>query len=131
MLDSKILIIDDSASIRKIIEKILKNMGFKNFVLLDDGAPAWLMLQNTLATDEKKFDLVISDWHMDKLSGLDLLKKIRANESLKSTPFLMVTSSTEQLEIITAIEAGVNDYIVKPFNAGLIQEKIAKALKNK
>lgn len=129
MLNSKILIVDDSLSIRKIIEKILKSMGFKDFISTDDGLPALKLIKDSMAPNSKQFDLIISDWHMDKMSGLDLLKTIRSDAALKNIPFLMVTSSTEQPEIILAIEAGVSDYIVKPFNANLIQEKVFKALK--
>lgn len=131
MQNSKILIIDDSPSIRKIIEKILKDMGIKNLTTANDGAPALKILKNTTEIAQKPFDLVISDWHMDKMSGLELLKSIRGDENLKQVPFLMVTSSTEQTEIIIAIQAGVTDYIVKPFNAAVIQEKIFKILNKK
>jgi two-component system, chemotaxis family, chemotaxis protein CheY len=128
MLQSKILIVDDSASIRKIIEKILKDAGFKDLTLANDGEPALQFLKNNTENNLRPFDLVISDWHMPKMSGMDLLKAVRGDEKLKSTAFLMVTSSTEQTEIVAAIQAGVSDYIVKPFNANLIQEKIFKAL---
>jgi len=131
MQTSKILIADDSASIRKIIEKILKDMGLRDLTSVNDGEPALKILKNTNEVGVRPFDLVISDWNMIKVSGLDLLKSIRSDEVLKLTPFLMVTSTTDQTEIITAIQAGVTDYIVKPFNAAIIQEKIFKILKNK
>ena len=128
MLDSKIIIIDDSTSMLKMIEKIVKNVGFKNITLAKDGLPAWQLLQETKLGSVKKFDLIISDWQMDGMSGLELLKNVRSDEILKGTPFLMVTSNTEQIEILTIIQAGVSDYIVKPFNAVKIQEKIKKIL---
>jgi two-component system chemotaxis response regulator CheY len=129
MTKYKVLIVDDSSSVRKIIEKILKDAGIKDSVSASDGDEALKILNSTVQENQKPFDLIISDWHMPKMSGLELLKNIRSHIVLKETIFLMVTSSTEQSDILVAIKEGVSDYVVKPFNTNLIQEKIFKSLK--
>lgn len=116
----KILVVDDFATMRKIIRNLLAKSGFKNIYEADDGTTALAKLQN------EKFDFVISDWNMPKMSGLDLLKNLKADEILKNTPFMMVTAEALKENIIAAIQAGANDYIVKPFNAATLEGKIKK-----
>lgn len=114
----KILVVDDFATMRKIIRNLLTQLGYKNVFDADDGTTALEQLK----TD--KFDFIISDWNMPKMSGLDLLKSVKANDDLKNIPFMMVTAEALKENIIAAIQAGANDYIVKPFNASTLEEKI-------
>ena len=122
-LDMKILVVDDFATMRKIVTNLLRQLGFKNIKDADDGTTALAKLK------EEKFDFVISDWNMPKMSGLELLKTVKADADLKDTPFMMVTAEALKENIIAAIQAGANDYIVKPFNASTLEEKIKKIFK--
>lgn len=114
----KILVVDDFATMRKIIRNLLTQLGYKNVFDADDGTTALEQLKTN------KFDFIISDWNMPKMSGLDLLKSVKANDDLKNIPFMMVTAEALKENIIAAIQAGANDYIVKPFNASTLEEKI-------
>jgi two-component system chemotaxis response regulator CheY len=114
----KILVADDFSTMRRIIRNILKQLGFKNVEEVEDGAVA---LERLLQED---FDFVITDWNMPKMTGLDLLKAIRANEKLKDIKVLLVTAESDKENIIHAAQAGVNDYVVKPFTADVLQTKI-------
>ena len=119
----KILVVDDFATMRKIVRNILRQIGLNNVTEADDGATALPILQS------QSFDLIISDWNMPKMNGLDLLKAVRADPQFKSTPFLMVTAEALKENIIAATQAGVSNYIVKPFNAATLEEKIKKIFK--
>ena len=119
----KVLVVDDFATMRRILKNILKQLGFKNLVEADDGTTAWDVLE------EQSIDLIISDWNMPKMSGIDLLKKVRANDTYKKTPFLMVTAEAQKQNVIEAVQAGVSNYVVKPFTAEAIFEKLDKILK--
>jgi two-component system chemotaxis response regulator CheY len=119
----KILIVDDFATMRRILKNILKQLGFKNLVEADDGTSAWDVLEG------QKIDLIISDWNMPKMTGLELLKKVRASDNLKKTPFLMVTAEAQKQNVIEAVQAGVSNYVVKPFTAEAISDKLEKILK--
>ena len=119
----KILIIDDFATMRRILKNILKQLGFKNLVEADDGTTALDILES------QKIDLIISDWNMPKMTGLELLKKVRASTEYKKTPFLMVTAEAQKQNVIEAVQAGVSNYVVKPFTAEAISEKLEKILK--
>ncbi|WP_456433547.1 chemotaxis response regulator CheY [Thermosulfuriphilus sp.] len=116
----KILIVDDFATMRRIVKNILSQLGFKNFIEADDGTTAWEILQ------KEKIDLIVSDWNMPKMTGLELLKKVRADERLKDLPFLMVTAEAQKENIIEAVKHKVSQYIVKPFTAETMGEKIKK-----
>jgi len=118
----KILIVDDFATMRKVIRNLLKQLGYENIVEAEDGVAALRILRS------QKIDLVISDWNMPNMTGLELLKAVRADEELKATPFLMVTAEALQDNVIAAVKAGVNNYIVKPFTAEVLNEKIVKIL---
>jgi two-component system chemotaxis response regulator CheY len=124
----KILIIDDMATMRKIVKNMLKAVGFKNLHEADDGSTGLAMLENALQ-EQKPFEFVISDSNMPQMSGLDLVKHLRATEEFKNLPFLMITAETEQSHVVTAIKAGVNNFIVKPFSADTLKSKIAKIFK--
>lgn len=118
----KILIVDDFATMRKVIRNLLKQLGYENIVEAEDGVAALRTLRS------QKIDLVVSDWNMPNMTGLELLKAVRADEELKATPFLMVTAEALQDNVIAAVKAGVNNYIVKPFTAEVLNEKIVKIL---
>ena len=119
----KILIVDDFATMRRILKNILKQLGFKNLVEADDGTTAWEVLEG------QKIDLIISDWNMPKMTGLELLKKVRASDAYKGAPFLMVTAEAQKQNVIEAVQAGVSNYVVKPFTAEAISDKLEKILK--
>lgn len=118
----RILIVDDFATMRKVIRNLLKQVGYENIVEAEDGAIALRTLK------AQKVDFVISDWNMPNMSGLELLKAVRADEELNSTPFLMVTAEALQENVIAAVKAGVSNYIVKPFTAEVLNSKIEKIL---
>ena len=118
----KILVVDDFATMRKVIRNLLKQVGYENIVEAEDGVLALRVLKS------QKIDLVISDWNMPNMTGLELLKAVRADEDLKTTPFLMVTAEALQDNVIAAVKAGVSNYIVKPFTAEVLNEKITKIL---
>jgi two-component system chemotaxis response regulator CheY len=118
----KVLVVDDFATMRKVIRNLLKQVGYENIVEAEDGVNALRILKS------QKIDLVVSDWNMPNMTGLDLLKAVRADEDLKQTPFLMVTAEALQDNVIAAVKAGVSNYIVKPFTAEVLNEKISKIL---
>lgn len=117
-LNMKILVVDDHESMRRIEKQILNDLGYPNVDMADDGTTALPMLQ------AGNYDFVISDWNMPKMEGLELLKAIRADAKLTKTPVLLVTAESKKEKIIEAVKAGVNDYVVKPFNAEIIKAKI-------
>jgi two-component system chemotaxis response regulator CheY len=119
-LSMKILIVDDFATMRRIMKNILKQIGFNNIIEADDGTTAMEELKKTAV------DLIISDWNMPKMTGLDLLKNVRGTDGLKDVPFLMVTAEAQKQNVIDAVQAGVTNYVVKPFTAEAISEKLEK-----
>jgi two-component system chemotaxis response regulator CheY len=121
-LQIKILVVDDFATMRKVIRNLLKQVGYENIVEAEDGVTALRTLKS------QKIDLIISDWNMPNMTGLELLKAVRADEEIKTTPFLMVTAEALQDNVITAVKAGVSNYIVKPFTAEVLNEKIKKII---
>lgn len=118
-----ILVVDDQEAIRNEIKSILRNLGYNNIDVADDGDLAFAMLKAGY------FGFVITDWDMPKMSGLDLLKKIRNDEKFKKLPVLMVTAEVQQDQIMEAIKAGVSNYVKKPFDAKTIAEKIDQIFK--
>lgn len=116
----KILIVDDFATMRRIIKNLLRDLGFSNTFEADDGTTALPMLNSG------HYDFVITDWNMPGMTGFDLLKHIRADGKLKEMPVLMVTAESKRDQIVAAAQAGVNGYIVKPFTAAVLKEKIEK-----
>jgi len=117
-LKMKILVVDDFATMRRIIKNVLKQIGFNNILEAEDGTVALGILK------ENKVDLIISDWNMPKMNGLDLLKTVRKDESIKAVPFVMVTAEAQKENVLQAVQAGVNNYIVKPFTADAVGEKL-------
>jgi two-component system chemotaxis response regulator CheY len=118
----KILVVDDFATMRKVIRNLLKQVGYENIIEAEDGVLALRVLKS------QKIDLVISDWNMPNMTGLELLKSVRSDDDLKTMPFLMVTAEALQDNVIAAVKAGVSNYIVKPFTAEVLNEKITKIL---
>ena len=116
----KILIVDDFSTMRRIIKNLLRDLGFSNTFEADDGNTALPMLK------EGDFEFVVTDWNMPIMQGIDLLKEIRKDAKLKHLPVLMVTAEAKRDQIIEAAQAGVNGYIVKPFTAGTLKEKLDK-----
>ena len=116
----KILVADDFSTMRRIIKNLLKDLGFTNIQEADDGSTALPMLQ------QGDFDFVVTDWNMPGMQGIDLLRAIRADENLKHTPVLMVTAEAKKEQIVAAAQAGVNGYVIKPFTAATLKEKLAK-----
>lgn len=118
--DMKILIVDDFSTMRRIIKNLLRDLGFNNTQEADDGLTALPKLQGG------DFDFLVTDWNMPGMQGIDLLKAVRADPNLASLPVLMVTAEAKKEQIVEAAQAGVNGYIVKPFTAGTLKEKIDK-----
>jgi len=116
----RILVVDDFSTMRRIIKNILRQLGYNNIVEADDGTAAVGILER------EKIDFIISDWNMPQMTGIELLRHVRQTEQLKDTPFLMVTAEAQQENIIEAVKAKVSNYIVKPFTADTLQEKIEK-----
>ena len=118
--EMRILVVDDFSTMRRIIKNILRQLGFNNILEADDGSTAW----ETLNKD--KIDFIISDWNMPQMTGIELLRKVRASEEFGDLPFLMVTAEAQQENIIEAVQAKVSNYIVKPFTAETMKQKIDK-----
>jgi len=116
----KILIVDDFSTMRRIIKNLLRDLGFNNTQEADDGITALPMLKTG------NFDFLVTDWNMPGMTGIDLLKAVRADDSLKTLPILMVTAEAKREQIVEAAQAGVNGYVVKPFTAAVLKEKIDK-----
>ncbi|WP_043991578.1 chemotaxis response regulator CheY [Vibrio sp. AND4] len=116
----KILIVDDFSTMRRIVKNLLRDLGFNNTQEADDGLTALPLLK------KGGFDFVVTDWNMPGMQGIDLLKHIRADAELKQLPVLMITAEAKREQIIEAAQAGVNGYIVKPFTAATLKEKLDK-----
>ena len=116
----KILVVDDFSTMRRIVKNLLRDLGFHNTQEADDGLTALPMLQ------KGDFDFVVTDWNMPGMQGIDLLRAIRADDKLKHLPVLLVTAEAKKEQIVEAAQAGVNGYIVKPFTAGTLKEKLDK-----
>jgi two-component system chemotaxis response regulator CheY len=121
-MNAPVLVVDDYQTMIRIIRNLLKQLGFDNVDEAADGREALGKMQS------KKYGLVISDWNMEPMTGYELLREVRSDESLKSTPFIMVTAESKTENVIAAKKAGVNNYIVKPFNAQTLKMKIASVL---
>jgi len=116
----RVLIVDDFATMRRILKNILKQIGFKNISEADNGKAALKELKN------ERFDLVLCDWNMPEMPGIELLNQVRSDEQLKGIPFVMVTAEAKKENILEAVKAGVSSYIVKPFTAETVSEKLKK-----
>ena len=116
----RVLVVDDFSTMRMIVKNILRQLGFNNVVEADDGTTAWEIL------NKDNIQFIVSDWNMPKMTGIDLLRKVRASEEFADIPFLMVTAEAQQENIIEAVQAKVSNYIVKPFTADVMKQKIDK-----
>lgn len=121
-LNMNVLIVDDFATMRRILKNILRQIGFANISEAEDGKSALKELKKT------KYDLVLCDWNMPEMSGLEVLRTVRADEELKGLPFIMVTAEAQKDNILEAVKAGVSNYVVKPFTADTMSEKLKKVL---
>ncbi|MBI3544135.1 MAG: response regulator [Deltaproteobacteria bacterium] len=117
---TRVLVVDDMATMRKLVMKVCADLGFTDVQEAADGEKAWSIINN----DPKPIGLVISDWNMPHLTGLDLLKRVRADKRYAGTPFLLVTAEAESSQVTDAVKAGVDNYIVKPFTAATLTEKL-------
>ena len=117
---STILVVDDMKTMRKLILKSCRDLGFSNFVEAADGNEAW----NTLNEMAGKVDFVISDWNMPNCTGLEFLKKVRADQKFAAMPFVLLTAESEAKQVIEAQKAGVSNYIVKPFTTATLEQKL-------
>jgi two-component system chemotaxis response regulator CheY len=117
-----VLVVDDFLTMRRIVRKILRDLDFEDIIEAEDGSAALDVLKRT------RVDLIVSDWNMPKMTGLELLKEVRSTESIKDIPFLMVTAEAQKENILEAVKAKVSNYIVKPFTAAILEEKLAKIL---
>ena len=120
--DMPILSVDDYKTMLRIIRNLLKQLGFNNVDDATDGSDALSKLR------QKRYDLVISDWNMEPMTGLQLLREVRADDELKGMPFIMITAESKTENVIAAKEAGVNNYIVKPFNAATLKTKLTAVI---
>ncbi len=118
----KVLVVDDFATMRRIVKGVLKQLGFSNIIEAEDGNAALGELK------KEKFGLIVSDWNMPNMSGLDLLRAVRGDTDLKTIPFIMVTAEGQKENVIEAVKAGVSNYIVKPFTPETFGEKLQKVL---
>lgn len=118
----KILVVDDFLTMRRIIINLLRQLGFNNVTEAADGQQAWQRMQ------DGDIDLIVSDWNMPNMTGIEFLKHVRADEKFKKTPFIMVTAEGKKENVIAAVHAGVSNYIVKPFNAATLKEKMSKVI---
>lgn len=121
-LKMPVLVVDDYATMLRIVKNLLKQIGFDNVDEASDGGQAFQMMKL------KKYGLVISDWNMQPTSGIELLRSVRSDADLKSTPFIMVTAESKTDNVIEAKNAGVSNYIVKPFSSEILKGKIASVL---
>ena len=122
-MDMNVLIVDDYATMLRIIKNLLKQLGFNNIDEASDGTQAFEKVQ------QKEYGLIISDWNMEPMTGFEFLKLVRSSDkAFKTTPFIMVTAESKTENVIAAKQAGVNNYIVKPFNAETLKTKISAVL---
>jgi two-component system chemotaxis response regulator CheY len=121
-MNMRILIVDDFKTMLKLTESMLKQLGFKQIDEASDGTKALEKIS------ENKYDLILSDWNMEPMTGFELLKQVRAKDATKAIPFILITAESKPENIIAAKQAGVNNYIVKPFNTNTLKEKLTAVL---
>jgi two-component system chemotaxis response regulator CheY len=116
----RILVVDDFESMRRIVKQVLNDMGFRDVTLADDGSTALALLR------QGDFELLVTDWHMPEMDGIELVRAVRADPRLRRLPILMVTAEAKREQIIQAVQLGVNDYVVKPFTPQTLKARIEK-----
>lgn len=119
----KLLVVDDSSTMRRIIKNTLSRLGYENVLEGEDGVQGW-----TVLNENPGIGMLITDWNMPEMNGLELVKKVRADARFADLPIIMVTTEGGKTEVITALKAGVNNYIVKPFTPQVLKEKLAAVL---
>ena len=119
----KLLVVDDSSTMRRIIKNTLARLGYKDILEGEDGVQGWAQMDAN-----PDIDMLITDWNMPEMNGLELVKKVRADARFKDLPIIMVTTEGGKAEVITALKAGVNNYIVKPFTPQVLKEKLAAVM---
>lgn len=119
----KLLVVDDSSTMRRIIKNTLSRLGYEDVLEGEDGVQGWNMMN-----DNPDIGMLITDWNMPEMNGLELVKKVRADSRFTDLPIIMVTTEGGKAEVITALKAGVNNYIVKPFTPQVLKEKLAAVL---
>jgi two-component system, chemotaxis family, chemotaxis protein CheY len=119
----KILVVDDSSTMRRIIKNTLNHLGYKDLLEAEDGQFAW-----DIMTQTPDIGVLVTDWNMPNMNGLELVKKVRAEQKYADMPIIMVTTEGGKTEVITALKAGVNNYIVKPFTPQVLKEKLEAVL---
>lgn len=122
---TRVLVVDDMSTMRKLVGKILKELGFTDITEAGDGKEAW----EAISKAESPFGLVVSDWNMPNCTGIDLLKRVRSDQRVKKTPFVLVTAEAEQHQVAEAVKAGVDQYVVKPFNKDQLKAKLEMVYK--
>lgn len=123
---TRILVIDDMPSIRDLVKTQLRNMGFVDIAEAEDGEQGWKIIE-TKYGEANPIELVISDWNMPKMKGLELLKKVRSEAQFVNLPFILLTSEAEREQVTEAVMAGVSQYIVKPFSGKIFEDKLKTA----
>ena len=121
--DTRILVVDDMMTMRKLVKKALTELGFSNIMEAPDGEQAWAKINDTVAINSP-FQLIICDWNMPNMKGIDLLKKVRASASMKTVPFILLTAESEKDQVVEAMAAGVSEYLLKPFTKETLGEKL-------
>jgi len=119
----KLLVVDDSSTMRRIIKNTLQRLGFDDVLEAEHGVEAWQIMERT-----PDINVLITDWNMPEMNGLDLVRKVRAEKKYEGMPIIMVTTEGGKAEVITALKAGVNNYIVKPFTPQVLKEKLEDVL---
>ena len=119
-LNMKVLIVDDFATMRRILKNIMKQIGFSDITEADNGKNALKVLKS------QKIDLILCDWNMPEMAGIEVLNTVRGDDELKNTPFIMVTAEAQKENILEAVKAGVSSYVVKPFTAETVEQKLQK-----
>jgi two-component system chemotaxis response regulator CheY len=119
----KLLVVDDSSTMRRIIKNTLQRLGFNDVLEAEHGVEAWQIMERT-----PDINVLITDWNMPEMNGLDLVRKVRAEKKYENMPIIMVTTEGGKAEVITALKAGVNNYIVKPFTPQVLKEKLEDVL---
>lgn len=123
--NTKFLVVDDFATMRKVVKKVLTELGYSDILEAEDGKQALQMVQEA-AANGAPYQCIVSDWNMPNMTGLEFLKACKADPKLKETPFMLVTAESEKEQIIEAAKAGVSEYVVKPFNAATLKEKLTR-----
>lgn len=119
----RFLVVDDSSTMRRIIKNTLGRLGYKDILEAEDGAVAWDIMEKN-----PEIDVLVTDWNMPEMNGLELVKKVRSNDEYEDMPIIMVTTEGGKTEVITALKAGVNNYIIKPFTPQVLKEKLEAVL---